>query len=84
MKLRANPVIKFKANRIIAAPNKFTSIILHFSHWYVNAVVSQSMRYRFLLLLLLPTLVQLLLLVLTSFVVRPQLMDGRFSEIVNC
>lgn len=31
MKLRANPVIKFKANRIIAAPNKFASIILHFS-----------------------------------------------------
>lgn len=38
MKLRANPVIKFEANRIIAAPNKFASIvcvcingILHFS-----------------------------------------------------
>lgn len=28
MKLRANPVIKFKANRIIAAPNKFASILL--------------------------------------------------------
>lgn len=32
MKLRANPVIKFKANRIIAAPNKFASIVcMHFS-----------------------------------------------------
>lgn len=49
MKLRANPVIKFKANRIIAAPNKFASIILHFSLTLVRLQFNPHVKSIFVL-----------------------------------